>query len=64
VVVTVSSPAAALSMVAASHAGSSVQQASHKPASLKQQISTLEPGDRLAHAFGVLKLKAFHKDHW
>ena len=39
----VSGPAAALSIVPASHV-SSAQQASHKPASLKQQASTLEPG--------------------
>jgi bromodomain-containing protein 4 len=34
---------AALSMVPAGHVVSSAQQASHKPASLKQQASTLEP---------------------
>jgi hypothetical protein len=57
-VAAVPSPAAALSMVAASHAVSGVQQASHRP-SLKQQLSTLEPGERHAHAFGLLKLKDF-----
>ena len=45
----VSGPPAALSSVPAGHVVSSAQQASHKPASLKQQASTLEPGVPLSH---------------
>lgn len=60
----VSGPAAALSMVPAGHAVSSVQQASHKPASLKQQASTLEPGVALSHSFGLLKIEDCYNDHW
>jgi len=59
----VSGPAAALSMVPAGHVVSSAQQASHKPASLKQQASTLEPGMALSHSFEFLKLEVCH-DHW
>ena len=49
-VLPVSGPAAALSMIPAGLVVSSAQQASHKPASLKQQASTLEPGVALSHS--------------
>jgi len=60
----VSASAAALSMVPASHVVSSAQQASHKPVSLKQQASTVEPGVPLSHSFDLLKLEVCHNDHW
>ena len=54
-VASVSGPVSTLAMVPG-HVVSGSQQAGHKPAPLKQQASTLEPGMPLSHTVVLFKL--------
>jgi hypothetical protein len=62
-VASVSGPVSTLSVVPAGHVLSGSQQTGHKPAPVKQQASTLEPGMPLSHCVALFKLENGHNDH-